>query len=254
MIDQGKMIGRVDQREGTASPKLQGIATILAAVTDACFLLRFSGSRVKGLMDQAGVLGLLHDFQGFFSAYFFGESLGDCMAGGLAECKAVKCGSVAAARFFQKTPPLATKTISNGDVVKFVDDLFNRLARKNEFLGSLYGLIDRYDLDWFTIFCCPGWYGSVNGGRTIKKWRKRIIVVLNLTPELFQQLLEQLGQVSLLITSGEFNHEFVFHHPNQHEWQQSVDHHPCGTGLIENKPSLCKTVCHCRNAFFWKPA
>jgi hypothetical protein len=43
------------------------------------------------------------------------------------------------------------EALSNGNVVKFVDDLFNGLVRKHEFLRSLDGFADRYDLEGRSI-------------------------------------------------------------------------------------------------------
>ena len=80
-----------------------------------------------------------------------------------------------------------------------VDDPFNGLARKDKFFGSLYGFFNRYFPDWFSIFCCPGGYGSVNGRRTIKKRRKPIMIFLNLVMEFFQKLFEQVFSSLLII-------------------------------------------------------
>jgi hypothetical protein len=92
------MVSRIDQRQGAVSPELQRITTILAAVTDARFRPRFPKARVKGFMNQTGVLCFSHDFQGFFFADFFGKSLGCGMACGFAERKAIQCGGIGAAR------------------------------------------------------------------------------------------------------------------------------------------------------------
>ena len=73
--------------------------------------------------------------------------------------------------------------------------------------------------------------------------RKRIIIALDLIAEFRQQLFEQPGQVFLLPASAEFNHEFVFHRPDQYERQQSVIYDPGRIGLIENKSFPCETCC-----------
>jgi hypothetical protein len=89
LIDQRKMVGGVDHRQGAAAPQLQCITAILSAVADAGFGAVFPGTRVKGLVDQPGVFGFFHNLQSFCFGDFLGKSLGRRVARGFAEGKAV---------------------------------------------------------------------------------------------------------------------------------------------------------------------
>ena len=157
---------------------------------------------MKGFMNQSGLLSFFHDFQGFFFADFFGKSLGCGVACGFAERKAIQGGGLAVTGVTQQAAPLTAKTISHGNVVKFVDNLFDGLTGKNEFLGSLEGLMNRYDLKRFSIFSHPCGHGSVYGRGRMKQWRKCIIIVLDLIAEFVQQFFEQPGKLPLLLASG----------------------------------------------------
>jgi len=88
---------------------------------------------------------------------------------GLAEGKTVQCGSIGAAIISKQLSPLAAKAISNGNVVKLVDNLFHRLARKNEFFGNIQGFINRYYLNGLSVFRFPGGYGPVHRGSGLEE-------------------------------------------------------------------------------------
>ena len=104
------------------------------------------------------------------------------MACRFAECKTVQCGRVRAAVVTKQTSALAAKAIAHGDIIKFVYNFFHRLARKNEFFGSIQGLVNRYYFNGLSVFRLPGGYGAIYGGSLAKQRRNRIKIALDFIP------------------------------------------------------------------------
>ncbi len=119
------MISGVDEWHGPVPPETEGVATVLAAVADARFWAGFPGSGVEGLVDETGFFRFFHNLQSFCPGNFLGKSLGNRMPCGFAECKAIQGGGAGGTIIPQKTSPLPAETVSYGNFVKLVDDVFN---------------------------------------------------------------------------------------------------------------------------------
>ena len=84
---------------------------------------------MKGLVNQTRLRRFIHNSEGFFLGDFPCKSLGRGMTGGFAESKAVQGGRVGVALMSQETSPLPAETVANGNIVEFLDNLFDRLTR-----------------------------------------------------------------------------------------------------------------------------
>ena len=61
LVYNGKVICGIDEGQGTVAPQAKGIATVFAAVADACFRAGFPGPGMKGLVNKAGVFSFFHN-------------------------------------------------------------------------------------------------------------------------------------------------------------------------------------------------
>jgi hypothetical protein len=99
---------------------------------------------MKGLVNQPGPLRVFHYPKRFFFRDFFCKSLGRGVPGRFAKGKAIQGGRIGVAGLSQQTPPLSAKTMPDRNVIKFINDIFDALARQDEFRRQVYGPSDRY--------------------------------------------------------------------------------------------------------------
>ena len=117
---------------------------------------------MESLVNEAGLLGFLHDLTCLFFRDHLGKALGGSMTGGFTEGEAVSHRCVRIAGVPQDFSPLPAETVAYRDIVELINNFLHRLARQNELCGHLDVLIKRNDSNGLAVFCISCGHGPVD--------------------------------------------------------------------------------------------